>query len=96
MCMVTAKSDPVLCIVGIVLIIAIIGFIGISVLYPGDSVQGKNYTSSGTSYGGSLCCKDKGFSQSGCSEADQKQCQKNGGPGISGCSKAAFPSCNKA
>jgi hypothetical protein len=65
--MVSIKSDPVLIVVGIILIIAVMAGIGASFTIPSEPSQKiVTYTSTGKAVSESSCCKEQGLIQAGC------------------------------
>ena len=54
--MVSNKADRVLKVVGLILVLAVIGWISAASLFPSEAAQTTKYTTTGTSVGGISCC----------------------------------------
>ncbi|MDD1727570.1 MAG: hypothetical protein LUQ50_00695 [Methanospirillum sp.] len=94
--MISYRNDRVLLIVGLLLVIAIIGWIAVSAIIPAKPVEpGKKvtrYTSTGKAFGDSPCCKNYDLGSAGCQSGSygcqrgQQGCQKT-------CTQSGSPRC---
>ncbi|PKL60492.1 MAG: hypothetical protein CVV33_02400 [Methanomicrobiales archaeon HGW-Methanomicrobiales-4] len=92
--MVSNRSDPVLMVVGIILIIAIFAGIAASVAIPAKLTQKVvKCTSSGKTTLDSPCCTDQDTFTSGCALAKVGECQKECIKVQKRCSRAGYTSC---
>ncbi|PWR69812.1 hypothetical protein [Methanospirillum lacunae] len=93
------KTDRILIIVGLLLVVAVVGWIIASSLIPVKAVDTekiqKKYTSSGKAFGESKCCKND--------DQISARCQLGGSVGCQGqklgcqkaCSRSGYPSCGR-
>jgi hypothetical protein len=77
------KIDPVLLIVGLILILAVVLWAGAMLFFPADTTQKTQnwhqYSSTGKAFGEKNCCTEKYPDTPGCKRVSERECQKRCG-----------------